>query len=205
MCLLNIAVPSMRPAFAAIVGDWLPTETLNGGTLDFVMLWFALTMWTVGGIVAIIVVARDFAGGTVVLRPSGVEVKGRIESPSDPMAGPHGWAITSDGSSARVTRAWAPAFARWWQREWRVRHGELAVHTRFLFWERDRSFTRARLEVTSRRDRESATIHYTLEVIDGSRTGTIAWEVDDHAGIVALGRWLSERTGFPLTLPDDLQ
>ena len=91
-----------------------------------------------------------------------------------------------------------------WRLEWRVRHGELAVHRRFLWWELDQSFTHARLVVASYLDEGKSSTYYTLAVIDASQQRGIAHEIGDHTGIVELGRWLSERTGFPLTLPDEL-
>ncbi len=47
--------------------------------------------------------------------------------------------------------------------------------------------------------------HYTLSVKDSEGTRQIATEMNDDAGIVDLARWLAARTGFPLTLPRQLQ
>ena len=44
-----------------------------------------------------------------------------------------------------------------------------------------------------------------LNVIDSQGKRTIASEINDEADTVDLGRWLSARTGFPLTVPRQLQ
>ena len=95
------------------------------------------------------------------------------------------------------------AWVTWSRRDWRVRHGELAAHTRFLLWEWDRSFKSARLEVVTWADSDNDT-HYTLNVIDAHGTRQIATEMNDEFETVDLGRWLAARTGFPLTLPRGL-
>ena len=46
---------------------------------------------------------------------------------------------------------------------------------------------------------------YTLNVIDSQDKRTIASEINDEADTVDLGRWLSARTGFPLSLSRQLQ
>jgi len=96
------------------------------------------------------------------------------------------------------------AWVTWSRREWRVRSGELTAHTTFLTWQRERSFQSARLEVALWTDSDSDN-RYTLDVIDSQGKRTIASEINDEAGTVDLGRWLSARTGFPLTLPRQLQ
>lgn len=96
------------------------------------------------------------------------------------------------------------AWISWSRKEWRVRHGELMAHTRFLTWERERSFRNARLEVTVSTDSDNDH-HYALNVSDADGTRKIASETHDDAGVVDLGRWLSARTGFPLTLPHHLR
>ena len=126
------------------------------------------------------------------------------EAHVDPVAALPGWIVTIDGSTARLIRN-TPAVLIGWHLEWRVRPGELAVHRRFLSRESDQSFTQARLVVESHLDEGKSSTHYTLKVIDASKQASIAHDSSDHTGIVELGRWLSERTGFPLTLPDDLQ
>jgi hypothetical protein len=96
------------------------------------------------------------------------------------------------------------AWVTWSRREWRVRHGELTAHTEFLTWTRERTFRSARLEVEVSTDSDNDD-HYTLNVIDGDGKRRIATEINDEFDIVDLGRWLSARTGFPLTLPRRLQ
>jgi hypothetical protein len=96
------------------------------------------------------------------------------------------------------------AWVTWSHREWRVRHGELTVHTRLLLWNRERTFRSARLEVALSTDSDNDD-HYRLTVIDADGKRQIASEMNDHAETVDLARWLSARTGFPLTLPGPLQ
>ena len=96
------------------------------------------------------------------------------------------------------------AWVTWSRREWRVRNGELTAHTTFLTWQRERSFRSGRLEVALWTDSDSDD-RYTLDVIDSQGKRTIATEINDEADTVDLGRWLSARTGFPLTLPRQLQ
>lgn len=96
------------------------------------------------------------------------------------------------------------AWATWSRREWRVRHGELTAHTAFLAWQRERSFRSARLEVALSTDSDNDD-HYRLNVIDAQGKRQIASEMNDEVDIVDLARWLSARTGFPLTLPRQLQ
>lgn len=95
------------------------------------------------------------------------------------------------------------AWVTWSRREWRVRHGELAAHTRFLLWQWERSFKSARLEVVTWADSDNDT-HYTLNVIDAQGKRKIASEMNDAAETVDLARWLAARSGFPLTLPRGL-
>jgi hypothetical protein len=93
------------------------------------------------------------------------------------------------------------AWITWSRREWIVRHGNLAARTTFLTWQRERSFKgSARLDVTISTDSDND-YHYTLGVKDSEGTRKIASNINDDADIVDLGRWLSARTGFPLTLP----
>jgi hypothetical protein len=99
--------------------------------------------------------------------------------------------------------AWA-TWATWSRREWLVRRGQLTWDTRFLTWQRERSFRSARLEVVISTDSDNDD-HYELKVFDEQGKRTIASEVNDEAGIVDLARWLAARTGFPLTLPRGLQ
>jgi hypothetical protein len=97
------------------------------------------------------------------------------------------------------------AWITWSRREWVVRHGELAAHTTFLTWQRERSFkSSARLEVATSTDSDNDH-HYTLTVKDAEGTRKIASNMNDDAEIVDLARWLSARTGLPLTLPRELQ
>ena len=96
------------------------------------------------------------------------------------------------------------AWLTWSRREWRLRHGELTAHRTFMTWEKERSFRNARLEVAVYTDSDNDH-HYTLNVIDAEGKRKIASDMHDDAGIVDLGRWLSARTGFPLTLPRQLQ
>ena len=96
------------------------------------------------------------------------------------------------------------AWVTWSRREWRVRGGELTAQTTFLMWQRERAFRSARLEVALSTDSDNDD-HYTLNVIDDQGKRKIASEMNDEAGIVDLGRWLSARTGFPMTLPRQLQ
>jgi hypothetical protein len=96
------------------------------------------------------------------------------------------------------------AWVTWSRREWRVRNGELTAHPTFLAWQRERSFRSGRLEVALWTDSDSDD-RYTLNVIDSQGKRTIATEINDEADTVDLGRWLSARTGFPLTLPRQLQ
>jgi len=95
--------------------------------------------------------------------------------------------------------SWA-AWLTWSSREWLVQYGELTSHRRFGAWAWERSFKSARLEVVERTDSDNDD-HYELKVIGEQGKRTIASEMNDEAGIVDLGRWLSARTGFPLTLP----
>jgi hypothetical protein len=92
------------------------------------------------------------------------------------------------------------AWVTWSRREWRVRHGDLTAHTTFLMWQRERSFRSARLVVAISTDSDNDD-HYRLHVIDEQGKRQIASEMNDEVDIVDLGRWLSARTGFPLTLP----
>lgn len=96
------------------------------------------------------------------------------------------------------------AWVTWSRREWKVRHAELVAHTRFLLWEWERSFKSARLEVVLSVDSDNDS-HYTLNVIDADGKRKIASEMNDEAETVDLARWLTARTGFPLTLPRQLQ
>jgi hypothetical protein len=96
------------------------------------------------------------------------------------------------------------AWVTWSHREWRVRQGELTAHTRFLTWQRERSFKSARLEVALWTDSDNDD-RYTLNVIDEQGKRQIASEINDEAAVVDLGRWLSARTGFRLTLPRQLE
>lgn len=96
------------------------------------------------------------------------------------------------------------AWATWSRREWRVRHGELTANTAFLTWQWERSFRSARLEVAMSTDSDNDD-HYRLHVIDAQGKRQIASEMNDEVDILDLGRWLSARTGFPLTLPRQLQ
>jgi membrane protein YdbS with pleckstrin-like domain len=92
------------------------------------------------------------------------------------------------------------AWVTWSRREWRVRHGELVKHTRFLSWEWERSFKSARLEVVKWTDSDNDD-RYTLNVIDAQGKRQIATEINDEAETVDLARWLAARTGFTLTMP----
>jgi len=97
------------------------------------------------------------------------------------------------------------AWITWSRREWLVRHGELAARTTFLTWQRERSFkSSARLAVVISTDSDNDH-HYTLAVKDAEGTRKIASNMNDDAAIVDLARWLSARTGLPLTLPRQLQ
>jgi hypothetical protein len=100
--------------------------------------------------------------------------------------------------------AFGAAWITWSRSEWRVRPGELTAHTRFLLWERERSFKSARLEVATSTDSDNDS-HYTLNVIDAQGKRKLASELNDHAETVDLARWLAARTGFPLTLPQRFQ
>lgn len=96
------------------------------------------------------------------------------------------------------------AWVTWSRREWRVREGEITAHARFLLWEWERSFQSARLQVVTTVDSDNDH-HYTLDVIDAQGKRQIASEKNDHAETVDLARWLAARSGFPLTLPRELQ
>jgi len=100
--------------------------------------------------------------------------------------------------------AFAALWVTWSRREWRVRHGELTAHTAFLTWQRERSFRSARLEVAHWTDSDNDD-RYTLNVLDSEGKREIASEINDHADTVDLARWLSARTGFPLTLPHQMR
>jgi hypothetical protein len=92
------------------------------------------------------------------------------------------------------------AWVTWSRREWLVRHGELTWRNRFVTWESERSFRSARLEVVVSTDSDNDH-HYALNVADANGKKKISSEMNDDADVVDLGRWLSERTGFALTLP----
>ena len=92
------------------------------------------------------------------------------------------------------------AWVTWSRREWLVRHGQLTSHTRFATWEWERSFKSARLEVVHSTDSDNDD-RYKLNVIDEQGKKTVESAIKDEADIVDLGRWLSARTGFRLTLP----
>jgi hypothetical protein len=104
------------------------------------------------------------------------------------------------GALVTLLLAFGAAWITWSHREWRVRHGELTAHARFLLWHWERTFKSARLEVRSSSDSDHDR-HYTLNVIDSQGKRRIASEMNDDGETVDLARWLSARTGFPLTLP----
>jgi hypothetical protein len=108
------------------------------------------------------------------------------------------------GLAVTLLLIYGAAWITWSRKEWRVRHGDLTAHTRFLQWEWERSFKSARLEVATSTDSDNDT-HYTLRVIDSQGTRKIVSEMNDHAETVDLARWLSARTGFQLTLPHQLR
>ena len=99
-----------------------------------------------------------------------------------------------------VLVAFGAAWLTWSRQEWRLRHGELIAHTRFMTWDRERSFRNASLEVAVSTDSDNDH-HYRLNVIDAEGKRTIASEMHDDAAMVDLGRWLAARTGFPLRTP----
>lgn len=108
------------------------------------------------------------------------------------------------GVAVTMLIAFAASWVTWSRREWRVRHGDLSAHTRFLLWEWDRSFKSARLEVAASTDSDHDS-RYTLNVIDSQGKRAVASEINDHGDTVDLAKWLAARTGFPLTLPRQLQ
>jgi hypothetical protein len=93
---------------------------------------------------------------------------------------------------------WA-AWVTWSSREWLVQNGQLTSYRRFAFWEWERRFWTARLEVVVSTDSDNDE-HYKLRVIDELGARTIASELNDDADIVDLARWLAARTGFPLSI-----
>lgn len=99
--------------------------------------------------------------------------------------------------------SWA-AWVTWSSREWFVQPGQLTSHRRFAFWEWQRPFWNARLEVVVSTDSDNDE-HYKLKVIDELGSRTIASELNDDADIVYLARWLAKRTGFPLTISPAVQ
>jgi small-conductance mechanosensitive channel len=115
------------------------------------------------------------------------------------------------GSSGRLVAAAITALvaglAIWLtlsRRVWRVRHGDLTEHRRFLTWERHREFKSARLEVVTTTDSDSDE-HHALYVIASNDRRKIASELHDATEVVEMGQWLAARTGFPLTLPHKLR
>jgi hypothetical protein len=88
----------------------------------------------------------------------------------------------------------------WARHEWIVRTGQLTHYRRFVTWESERRFSGARLEVEASRDSDNDD-RYKLIVRDSDGKHTIDTAIHDDADVVALGRWLAARTGFPLTLP----
>lgn len=100
-----------------------------------------------------------------------------------------------------VVVASGAAWITWSQREWVVRQDQLAARTTFLTWRRERPFkSGAWLEVATSTDSDNDH-HYTLTVSDSEGTRQIASAINDDAEVVDLARWLSVRTGYPLTLP----
>jgi hypothetical protein len=111
---------------------------------------------------------------------------------------------TGEGNtSALVIASILAAGASWltWARhDWIVRAGQLTQYRRFGTWESERRFTIARLEVEASRDSDNDD-RYRLIVSDRDGKRTISSAISDDAEVVALGRWISSRTGFPLSLP----
>lgn len=96
------------------------------------------------------------------------------------------------------------AWLTWARNEWIVRTGQLTHYRRFATWESERRFMGARFEVEASRDSDNDN-RYKLIVRDGNGKSTISTAIHDDADVVALGRWLAARTGFPLTLPGQSQ
>jgi len=98
---------------------------------------------------------------------------------------------------------WA-SWVTWSSREWLVQNGQLTSYRRFAFWEWERRFWTARLEVVVSTDSDNDE-HYKLKVVDELGAKTIASELNDDADIVDLARWLAARTGFPLSISAAVQ
>jgi hypothetical protein len=111
---------------------------------------------------------------------------------------------TGNGSTSALVitlvLAAGAAWLTWARHEWIVRAGQLTEYRAFATWDAERRFVGARLEVEASRDSDGDD-RYRLIVSDGSGKRTIAAAIHDDADVVALGRWMSARTGFPLTLP----
>jgi hypothetical protein len=90
------------------------------------------------------------------------------------------------------------SWVTWSEREWLARSGQLTARVRFLAWQRERSFQHGRLRINVSTDSDGDK-HYRLEVHDAEGSKRIASEMNDDADVTDLGRWLSSRTGFPLT------
>jgi hypothetical protein len=115
---------------------------------------------------------------------------------------------TSPGSAPALALtlllAFGSAVSTWGRLEWTVRSGELTFQRRFLSWQRERTFTRAALEVTQHTDSDNDR-HYKLVVVGAERRKTIHSQMNDSGEVVDLARWLEVRTGFRLTLPRELR
>jgi hypothetical protein len=103
-----------------------------------------------------------------------------------------------------VALAVGAATSTWGRREWIVRPGELTFRRSFASWSGEQAYRRARLEVTHHTDSDNDS-HYKLVVADGDRRKVVHAQMNDTGEVVDLGRWLADRTGFPLTLPRELR